>query len=114
MENKHWDAHQQALIKNNIVIAVLAFQEHNDTDMQQTFSKFDHDEVVDLCQVQKDAFIGSSWDGTNFNIQPFPSWDLNSSFQWEAPVAMPTDGKSYYWDEPTKSWVEVPADMVTA
>ena len=25
---------------------------------------------------------------------------------WEAPVPMPTDGKHYYWNEPTVSWVE--------
>jgi hypothetical protein len=38
--------------------------------------------------------------------QPFPSWTLNADYLWEAPVAMPDDGKLYAWDEPTKSWVE--------
>jgi hypothetical protein len=37
---------------------------------------------------------------------PFPSWILNEeTCQWDAPVAMPTDGQSYYWDEATTSWV---------
>ena len=38
--------------------------------------------------------------------KPFPSWLLNADAQWEAPVAMPTDGQMYTWDEDTTSWVE--------
>lgn len=46
----------------------------------------------------KDAFIPP---------QPYDSWTLNSSTcQWEAPVAYPTDGLSYYWNETTTAWVE--------
>jgi hypothetical protein len=42
--------------------------------------------------------------------QPFPSWVLSpKTFLWEAPVAMPTDGKLYQWDETAKDWVEVVA-----
>jgi hypothetical protein len=38
--------------------------------------------------------------------QPFPSWVLNEeTCLWDAPVAMPTDGKIYNWDEATTSWV---------
>jgi len=41
--------------------------------------------------------------------QPYPSWTLNkTNWTWEAPVAYPTDGNAYTWDEATKSWVEVP------
>lgn len=44
--------------------------------------------------------------GVFYATQPYPSWVLNTStFLWEAPVAMPTDGGSYKWDEATKSWV---------
>ena len=39
--------------------------------------------------------------------QPFPSWTLNSNVVWQAPTAMPTDGKIYSWDEVTQAWVEV-------
>ena len=47
----------------------------------------------------KDAFIPP---------QPFASWTLNEdSCLWEAPVAMPDDGKMYRWDEDTTAWVEV-------
>ena len=46
----------------------------------------------------KDAF---------YEPQPYPSWTLNATTcLWEPPVAYPSDGKSYEWDETTKSWKE--------
>jgi len=39
--------------------------------------------------------------------QPFASWTLNTNINWEPPVAMPTDGKIYSWDEATTSWIEI-------
>ena len=39
----------------------------------------------------------------------YPSWIMNSfSYLWEPPVPMPNDGKKYYWDEASQSWIEVP------
>jgi hypothetical protein len=47
----------------------------------------------------RDAFIAP---------KPLESWVLDEeTCQWEAPVAYPTDGKNYRWDEPTVTWVEV-------
>ena len=39
--------------------------------------------------------------------KPFASWLLNAAAQWEAPVAMPTDGKMYSWDEEAVNWVVI-------
>jgi len=52
------------------------------------------------------AGIGYTWDGTGFAApKPFASWTLNpDSYIWEAPVAYPTDGKAYTWNEETKAW----------
>lgn len=48
---------------------------------------------------QRDAFIAP---------QPFASWVINeATCQWQAPIAMPDDGKRYTWDEATTSWKEV-------
>ena len=45
----------------------------------------------------RDAFIAP---------KPYPSWTLVESIcQWTAPVAMPTDGKQYEWDESTLTWI---------
>lgn len=41
--------------------------------------------------------------------KPYASWVLNeTSCLWEAPVAYPTDGKRYVWDETNNKWSEVP------
>lgn len=58
------------------------------------------------------AGIGYNFDGVGFYApQPFNSWTLNKeSYLWEAPTSMPTDGKSYVWDENTLSWIEAPAE----
>ena len=38
--------------------------------------------------------------------KPYNSWVLNeSSCCWEAPVAQPSEGGPYVWDEDTTSWV---------
>ena len=40
--------------------------------------------------------------------QPYYSWTLNEdTCLWESPIAYPTDGLRYNWDEDTTSWVEV-------
>jgi hypothetical protein len=40
--------------------------------------------------------------------KPYPSWTLvESTCQWSAPVAYPTDDKKYNWDEDTLTWIEV-------
>jgi hypothetical protein len=54
------------------------------------------------------AGVGYTYDAAKdvfYAPQPFPSWTLSSDYLWEAPVAMPDDGKAYAWDEPTKSWI---------
>ena len=59
------------------------------------------------------AGIGFTYDRTKDAFippKPFASWTLNdTTCLWNAPVAMPTDGKMYKWDEATTAWVEVPA-----
>jgi hypothetical protein len=43
--------------------------------------------------------------------KPFASWLLNEqTAQWEAPVAMPDDGKKYEWNEDSQSWIQDAVD----
>ena len=54
--------------------------------------------VTFIYDKKKDAF---------YEPQPYPSWTLNeTTCIWEAPVAYPSDGKIYDWDESSKSWKE--------
>ena len=49
----------------------------------------------------RDAFIAP---------QPYASWTLDeASCLWNAPVAMPTDGKPYEWSEADQAWKEIVA-----
>lgn len=55
------------------------------------------------------AGIGFSYDPINdvFIVpKPYPSWSLDSNFDWQPPVAMPIDGKRYYWNEENLTWDE--------
>lgn len=60
------------------------------------------------------AGIGFIYDAVRdafYAPQPYPSWTLNEdSCVWEPPVAYPTDGEFYNWNEETQSWdaVETP------
>ena len=62
------------------------------------------------------AGIGYTYDRANdvfYAPQPYPSWKISApTWTWEAPVAMPTDGKMYSWDEATTNWVEIPVEGV--
>jgi hypothetical protein len=57
------------------------------------------------------AGIGYTYDRTHdvfYPPQPYPSWTIGApSWTWTAPVAYPTDGKAYTWNEATKNLVEV-------
>lgn len=58
------------------------------------------------------ATIGSTYDPVRdafVPVSPYPSWVLNEeTCNWIPPLPYPTDGKRYYWDEPSVSWMEVP------
>jgi len=52
--------------------------------------------IGNIYDAQKDAF---------YSEQPYPSWTLNeTTCLWEAPVAKPTDGQIYDWNERNQSW----------
>jgi len=57
------------------------------------------------------AGIGYTYDQVNdvfIAPKPYNSWIINEdTWVWEAPVAMPDDGKLYNWDEASTSWKEV-------
>ena len=54
------------------------------------------------------ASIGGTYDSVRdafYAPKKFNSWVLNeSTCVWEAPVALPSDGKEYEWDEENGQW----------
>jgi hypothetical protein len=57
------------------------------------------------------AGIGYTYDSVRDAFippKPFNSWTLNeTTCAWEPPVAYPTDGKLYQWNESVANWEEI-------
>lgn len=39
--------------------------------------------------------------------KPYESWELNSVYQYEAPISKPDDNKIYVWNEDSQEWDEI-------
>jgi hypothetical protein len=53
--------------------------------------------------------VGSTYDSeldAFINPKEYPSWVLNrDTVRYEPPAPFPEDGRNYYWDEPSLSWM---------
>ena len=58
--------------------------------------------IGDVYQPDADVFYNP--------VSPFPSWSLDSNYDWQPPTPMPDDGKAYYWDEDSLAWTPVPTE----
>jgi len=119
-------AHFAELDDNNVVLRVIVVDTKDN-------STADGVEKESIGQAFCERLFGGRWLQTSYNNnirkryagigytydaaldafitpKPYPSWSLDpATADWEAPVPMPNDGKRYYWDEETKSWVLAPA-----
>jgi hypothetical protein len=114
-------AHFAKIDENNVVTQVVVV-DNKDTSDAEGVEK----EHIGAAHLEK--ILGGNWKQTSYNgnfrknyagigytyrsdidafvpPKPFPSWLLNADAQWEAPVAMPTDGQVYSWDEENINWV---------
>lgn len=116
-------AHFAEIGLNNTVMRVIVVNDNECKDQygkesETVGAKFCHDLLGGVWlqtsyngNIRKNyAGIGYTYDSTKDAFiapKPFPSWVLDeSTCRWNAPVTYPTDGKNYYWDEPTVSWLE--------
>ena len=113
-------AHYAQLDANNVVTQVVVIDNRDTADASGV-------EKEHIGAAFCERLLGGTWKQTSYNgnirknyagigytyradidafvaPKPFPSWILNANAQWEAPVAMPTDGQMYSWDEATTSW----------
>jgi hypothetical protein len=98
----HLENHKHAFIKNDIVISILTFDDHNPELLEDCRKHFQADEVVCCCD-NGIAYLDGSWDGKQFiPPSPFPSW-VWSTDKWEAPVPKP-DNENCFWNELTQEW----------
>tara|TARA_R100000278_G_scaffold30702_1_gene28331 strand:+ start:288 stop:671 length:384 start_codon:yes stop_codon:yes gene_type:complete len=56
------------------------------------------------------AGLGYTYDEDNdvfIPPKPYPSWTLNSNWEWEAPVDYPDSVNLHYWNENLGEWEEI-------
>ena len=53
------------------------------------------------------GYIYDAADDVFYPPRPFPSWSLDSGYEWQPPVARADKG--YVWDEDSVSWVQPPS-----
>lgn len=117
-------AHFAQLDENNVVMQVIVVGNKDTSDANGV-----EKEHIGAAFCEK--LLGGTWKQTSYNgnmrknyagigytydadrdaflpPKPYNSWVLvEETCQWQAPVAMPNDGKMYSWNEETVSWVEV-------
>jgi hypothetical protein len=102
------------LDENNVVIEVIGGKDQgsDNTDWEQWYGEF----RGQVCKRSRTDGFRKNYAGLGFTYdsardafippQPYPSWTLNEkTCLWDALVSRPDDGKIYYWDEATTSWV---------
>ena len=123
-------AHFAKINENNIVTQVVVVNDsdgNNDTDGQNflnnlfktthTWKKTSYNTYGNTHRLggtpyrKNFASVGFTYDSSRdafIEPKPYNSWTLDeTTCLWEPPVAYPTDGKSYEWDEDNRQWVEV-------
>ena len=94
------------VIRNNgVVVNTIVWGDETD-DQLLADGITDFQEVTDF---DPRPGIGWLWDESNGYRppSPFPSWSWDG-VAWVAPVAEPTEGGPYEWNETTQTWDEVP------
>ena len=109
-----------AQIENNIVTQVIVIDNKDTADASGVEKEY-------IGAAFCERLFGGTWKQTSYNNrirkhyagigytyredidafippQPFPSWTLDADANWQPPVAMPTDGQKYNWNESTLSW----------
>lgn len=107
-------AHFAQIDENNIVTQVLVVPD-NAEDRGQDYLANDLGLGGTWVQTSYNNRIRKNYAGVGFTYdavrdafiapKPFDSWLLNEdTCRWEAPVAYPTDGVMYKWNEDKKDW----------
>lgn len=110
-------AHYAFLDENNIVTEVITGRNEWEvvdgiSDWEKHYGEFRNQRCVRTSyngNIRKQyAGIGYRYDedaDVFVALQPFPSWSLDTNFDWQPPVPKP-DGY-YIWNEETQSWEKV-------
>jgi hypothetical protein len=125
-------AHYAFLDENNVVTEVITGKNEGNFDWEQQYASFrgqackrtsyntrggiyydpeTNEPSADQTKAFRKNYAGIGYIYDNkldafIPPKPFASWLLNeTTCLWNAPVALPSDGGRYTWDEATLSWV---------
>jgi hypothetical protein len=113
-------AHFAELDANNVVLRVIVVDNKDTADANGV-------EKEHIGAAFCERLFGGTWKQTSYNAsfrkhyagigytynsvrdafippQPYQSWTLDDDANWQPPVAMPTDGGRYSWNETTQTW----------
>ncbi len=102
-----------AKVENGVVLDIIKADQSFVDSLDGVWIEYFKDANGEAEKKYNPAKVNNSiYDYTNkafINKQPFPSWVLNSKYQWEAPVIKPenTETHFYFWSEENKNWVMV-------
>lgn len=109
-------SHFAEIDENNIVVRVLVVPDEQEHRGQEFLSQ-DLNLGGTWIQTSYNNRIRKQYAGTGYTYNPeadvfirprrFESWILDDNFDWQPPIEMPSDGKSYEWNEETVSWIEI-------
>ena len=108
-------AHYAFLDENNIVTEVIVGIDETEliegVEPEIWYGNFRNQKCIRTSynnKIRKQfASIGFFYDEENdvfIRPQPFPSWSLDSNFDWQPPIARPTTG-NWAWNESMGEWV---------
>lgn len=123
-------AHFAELDANNVVLRVIVVNNKDTSDANGVEKEY-------IGAAFCERLFGGTWKQTSYNgnfrknyagigftydatrdafVPPKPqegTWVFNEdTCQWERPLPMPKDGKTYNWDEATQSWVKITPPQV--
>ena len=94
-------------VKNGVVVNAIIWADH--TAEQLANEGWEHlEEVTDMIPQPSIGWTWNETEGFRPNA-PFPSWIWNVD-RWEAPIAEPSEGGPYTWNEQTLNWDTIPTE----
>lgn len=122
-------AHFAEIDENNIVLRVMVV---NNSECINAQGVEDESVGIEFCK----SLFGGKWIQTSYNDKirkkyavvgdyydnildsfispkPYPSWILDeTTYKWKAPIAYPTTGLNYFWDELILSWKKMYVEFI--
>lgn len=107
-------AHYAFINMDNIVTEVITGREETDGDWETYYGNL---RGVRCLRTSYNGNIRGRYAGIGMiynetldifhDPQPYPSWTMDDTGAWHAPIAYPIDDHRYTWDEDNQQWVEV-------